>query len=207
MNNLSLIVDNDLLKFEKEGDFFFLQIFQRRKDNPDLELSVKRVKSYCVYSLEELYSIMPKVEGYCHRLNARAYLRLNKQNALDVTMRCIEQMSKNVRQGNVHKNRTVWDAISGQEGANDYWLLDVDCEHFNENMLIVPEIRSILKEHFETVRKQDFFSVKIDTKSGVHIIVKPFDSRIMKDINKQFQDKGIPKIQIQKDCNTLLYTT
>ncbi|MCA9749497.1 MAG: hypothetical protein KC414_10355 [Romboutsia sp.] len=47
-------------------------------------MGVRRLKSYCVYSFDELNEIIPSVENYCKQFNARAYLRLNKQNAVDV---------------------------------------------------------------------------------------------------------------------------
>lgn len=206
MNNLDLLIKKNLLDLDNHMEYFFVQIFQRRKDNPDLELGVKRIKSYCVYSVEELQLLMPRIIRYCEDFNARAYIRLNKQNANDVTLRCIEQLTKNLRTGNFKKGRNVWDAISGQGGSRDWWILDIDAEHFEENMLIVPEIRSILQHHFEVERKLKFESTKIDTKTGVHLVVRPFDARILETINRQFQQKKIPNIQIQKDANTLLYT-
>lgn len=205
MNNLKLIENTGYLNFREDGDFYFIQIFKRRKDNPDLELGVKRLKSYCVYSIKELTELFPKIIQKCKENNARAYIRLNKQNAKDVTLRCIEQLSKNIRTGNLEKGRTVWDAVAGQGGSKEWWAVDIDAEHIMENPLIDTEIRSILQHYFEVDRKIKFECNKVETLTGVHLIVRPFDIRILHTINRQFQHKKIPNIQVQKDCNTLLY--
>ena len=94
----------ELVEF-KQDEFIFVQIFQRRKDNPDLELSVKRLKSYSFYSWEELEKQIPRIEEICDLNNARAYIRLNKQNAVDVSLRCITEMAENLRKGNASNNK------------------------------------------------------------------------------------------------------
>lgn len=197
---------SDLLEFKGEGDFYFIQILKRRKENPEMDLGVMRIKSYCIYSFKELEDLAPRIKEYCDRDNARAYLRLNKQNATDVTLRCIEQLSKNLREGNPKKGRKVWDSVSGQGGKRNYWVIDVDKEHLEFNPDIIMEIEEMLTLHFSNVRKaEDFEFITNPTKTGVHIITKPFDVRQLYDINKQFQDAHLPIIDINKDGNTLLY--
>lgn len=80
-----------------ENEFIFIQIFIRRKDNPELDLSVKRLKSYSFYSWEELESQIDRIKEICDMNNARAYIRLNKQNSVDVSLRCIAEISDNLR--------------------------------------------------------------------------------------------------------------
>lgn len=206
------MVDNvknikELMCFEKEGDFYFLQIFRRRKDNPDLQYPVIRVKSYCVYSWDEFNELLPEIKNYCDKYNARAYIRLNKQNVTDVALRCIEEITKLIREGNSKNARKVWDSVSGQKGKNDFWVLDVDNEHLFLEPKIVQHIEEQLILHFADVRGYIDFTCRVNkTKSGYHIIVPPFDKRVMDKINKKFMNKGIPRIQIQHDANTLLYT-
>ena len=49
------------------------------------------------------------------------------------------------------------------------------------------------------------YIIENPTKSGVHLICKPFDTRILDKYNKELSSKGIQTIQIQKDANTILY--
>ena len=94
MDRLKLL--KPLITFNK-NEFIFIQIFVRRKDNPELDLSVKRLKSYSFYSWEELESQIDRIKEICDMNNARAYIRLNKQNSVDVSLRCISEMSDNLR--------------------------------------------------------------------------------------------------------------
>lgn len=205
MTNLDNLLQNNLISFDKKNDFYFVQIFKRRKDHPDLEHPVVRLKCYTITTKEEFLALYPRMVQYCEEHDARAYIRLNRQNMVDVSMRCIEEISKNLRKGHFHKNVGVWNSVAGQDGVTDYWILDIDWEHLNHNMLIIQDIKNILEHHFTEQRKEEFFFVKNQTKSGYHLIVKPFDTRILNTINKQFTGAKIPVIQIQKDANTLLY--
>lgn len=203
VNNFKYI--KHLLKFENEMDYYFIQIFKRRKDHPDLKHPTIRLKSYCVYSIEEFENLIPKIIDYCNEENARAYIRLNKQNAEDVTLRCISFMIKNLRAKEPNLNRKVWDSESGRGGENSFWILDVDKEHLDLNPNIIDEISEVLITHFYDERDMILTLRVNSTKSGVHILVPPFDKRILSNIDQQFSDKGISQIQILKDANTLLY--
>lgn len=222
-----------LIQFEKD-EFIFVQIFQRRKDNPDLELSVKRLKSYSFYSWSELEEQIPRIQEICDLNNARAYIRLNKQNAIDVSLRCISEMSDNIRNGNPHKNKGVWDSVSGKVGSKDWWILDLDTEHLEIKESILNELREEYRKRENTIlAKQitemnillddmgvkdsqgytvelannllNYTAIENKTKSGIHIICKPFDTRILDKYNKELGRKQLPTIQIQKDANTVLY--
>jgi hypothetical protein len=203
-----------LVNFET-NEFIFTQILIRRKDNPELELGVKRLKSYTFYSWEELEKNSLRIQELCDLNNARAYIRLNKQNSVDVSLRCIEEISKNLRLGHPDNNRNVWDSVSGQGGKKDYWVLDLDTEHMD----LLDSIGADLATHFVDRHLKDpnfdpemaefisdFFPIiRNHTKSGVHLITKPFDTRILDKYNKELSAKQLPTIQIQKDCNTILY--
>lgn len=200
-----------LIQFQ-ENEFVFVQILQRRKDNPGLELGVKRIKSYSFYSWDELEKQADRIQELCDLNNARAYIRLNKQNSVDVSLRCISEMTDNIRNGHADKNKGVWDSVSGKAGKKDYWVLDLDTEHLDLKMAIGKEIASHFVERLEKENPlsvefiEDFFPITENpTKSGVHILTKPFDTRILDKYNKELGAKQLPTIQIQKDCNTILY--
>ena len=52
VNNFLLL--KKFLKFENRDDFYFLQILQRSKDNPDLGANNRLIKAYSVGSIEYL---------------------------------------------------------------------------------------------------------------------------------------------------------
>lgn len=223
MDRLNLL--KPLINFNQD-EFIFVQIFQRRKDNPELDLSVKRLKSYSFYSWEELESQIDRIKEICDMNNARAYIRLNKQNSVDVSLRCISEMSDNLRTGNSSKNKGVWDSVSGKLGSKDWWVLDLDSEHIDlKDDLIQTLIYSynnrngefdyywITNYNFDmlnflrkdTLCMNNYPIYENQTKSGIHIICKPFDTRILDKYNRELSAKGIQTIQIQKDANTILY--
>ena len=217
-----------------ENEFIFIQIFVRRKDNPELDLSVKRLKSYSFYSWGELESQIDRIKEICDMNNARAYIRLNKQNSVDVSLRCIAEISDNLRTGNSSKNKGVWDSVSGKGGSKDWWVLDLDEEHLKEIYTIGLSLYTTLKDRIiidlineyqnkkNTIGKIAIahmmgqvpeiinfdakkYIIENPTKSGIHIICKPFDTRILDKYNKELSSKGIQTIQIQKDANSILY--
>ena len=214
-----------LINFNKD-EFIVVRILQRKKDNPNLEYSVKQLKTYSFYSWEELESQIDRIKEICDMNNARAYIRLNKQNSVDVSLRCISEMSDNLRTGNSSKNKGVWDSVSGKGGSKDWWVLDLDSEHIDlKDDLIQTLIYSynnrngefdcywITNYNFDmldflrkdTLCMNNYPIYENQTKSGTHIICKPFDTRILDKYNKELSSKGIQTIQIQEDANSILY--
>ena len=222
-----------LINFNKD-EIIVVRILQRKKDNPTLEYSVKQLKTYSFYSWEELESQIDRIKEICDMNNARAYIRLNKQNSVDVSLRCIAEISDNLRTGNSSKNKGVWDSVSGKGGSKDWWVLDLDSEHLHLKQKILEELSEEYKNRENTklskciddlnrelecmgVAQAYGYSAELSkelmgytpveniTKSGVHIICKPFDTRILDKYNKELSSKGIQTIQTQKDANTVLY--
>jgi hypothetical protein len=72
INNIDLI--KPLLNFEKEGDFYMLYVFKRKKDQPEEERdnhqSVRTIKSYCVDSVEYLEKRYDEIINYTNELKS-----------------------------------------------------------------------------------------------------------------------------------------
>lgn len=51
INNFDKFINLGLLEF-KEGEFYFLQILQRRKENPNIHGNSKVIKTYYIDNLE-----------------------------------------------------------------------------------------------------------------------------------------------------------
>ncbi|MDR1019057.1 MAG: hypothetical protein LBM02_10205 [Lachnospiraceae bacterium] len=164
--NFRLNLLKPFIKFN-ENEFIFVQIIQRRKDNIDMNLPVKRLKSYSFYSWEELESQCDVLKDICDLNNARLYIRLNKQNSVDVSLRCISEIVENLKNGNPHKNKGVWDSVSGKLGSKDWWLLDLDREHLFPKEDI---IRDLTQHYTERCVLNDETILLNKTKSGVHLI-------------------------------------
>ena len=77
INNLEII--KPLLNFSSEDDFYFLQILQRKKENPQLGSNSRVIKNYYIKSVEHLELRYPEIIELCSVFNARASIRLNKE--------------------------------------------------------------------------------------------------------------------------------
>ena len=63
VDNFDLI--KSLLKFESKDDFYYLQIIQRSKDNPDIGVNNRLVRSYCIRSLEYFEGKKKEIKQMC----------------------------------------------------------------------------------------------------------------------------------------------
>ena len=77
-DNFNLI--RPLLNFESSDDFYFIQIMQRRKDNPDMKTGVKIIKEFYIDNLEQFDNKQDQIIEMAHKYNARATIRLNKRS-------------------------------------------------------------------------------------------------------------------------------
>lgn len=87
VDNFELI--RTLLKFESKDDFYFIQILQRPKDNPEIGASNRLVKSYYIRSLEYFNSKKNEIKQVCELYKARAYIHLTKRSYKDVALICL----------------------------------------------------------------------------------------------------------------------
>lgn len=209
----------------KTNDFIVVQILQRKKDNPDLKINSKKLKSYNFFSWDELENQLSSIQEICDTENARAYIRLNKQNAIEVSLRTISKMTDNIRNGLAFNNYKVWNSMSGQEGAKNWWVLDIDKEHIGLEGFVIEELsihyKKVLDEKFANDSNMDQiresgYDIKIQydkiypivlntTSTGLHIICKPFDKKILEKFNNNLSSKGHSIIQLHEDANTILY--
>jgi len=203
VNNIKEI--RKILDFSEFGTYYFIQIFKRRKDHPDLKYGVIRLECYSIQSIEEFDNIIDEIIDLCNKEGARAYIRLNSQNILQTVYRCSQRMIDNAMRNDIgSNNKNLWNSESGKGGKKDFWVIDIDKEHLDVYDDIVNHVKSIISLHFKDVRKQEVDILTIPTKSGYHIISPPFDVRIID--SGAFIGTKMPTIQIQKDANTLIYS-
>ena len=188
MNNFKQI--RSLLHYKNVGDFYFIQLFKRRKDNPDLAKSEKLIKSYSVFSLEEYDKLEEHILELCTEHNARAYIRLNRRNSRDVALHMITQISLSMVSKQTNHMYKIYDAICGRFNAEEQptWVIDIDGD--------INELGKVIDESYHIIGQTDTF-IKIPTLNGWHIITKPF--------NRMLFAQKFPLVDIHKDNPTLLY--
>jgi hypothetical protein len=212
IDNIELI--KPLLNFEKEGDFYMLYVFKRKKDQTTDKAnhqSVRTIKSYCIESVEHLEQRYDEIKQLCEMFKARAYIHINKQKHKDVGMQMIVDIVNRIQSGQINQKH-VFDSVVGQVKMHEKrWIVDIDTK---DESLIGDVINTIdqckpikfraivhtykgdgtIEKSLDIVTK---VIKKIPTKSGYHLITERFD---VMEFKKQYAD-----IDIQKKNPTLLY--
>lgn len=192
IDNLNLI--KPLLNFEKNGDFYMLYIFKRKKDQPEGERdnhqSVRTIKTYCIDSVGYLEKRYDEIKTLCEVFKARGYIHVQKQNHFDVGMEMIKTVIDRVQSGQSNQ-KNVFDSVVGKLKTNEKrWIVDIDTKDFN----YIEDVA----EFINTLRPEvDKVETTIPTKNGVHLITGRFDVVEFK--------KKYPEIETQKKNPTLLY--
>lgn len=183
----------DLLRFEKEDDFYYLQILQRKKENPDIGSNSKVIKNYHISSWEYLEIKYDEIKQICNLFNARAMLRLNKRSFRKVAFKALQNMANTMANSEYDHVKNAYDRAcgEGQNDANKTWILDIDGE-------IKPEYLQNLLNYISFYQPEgDKLVVELPTKNGIHLVTKPFDLRNFK--------QDYPEIEVHKDNPINLY--
>ena len=161
----------DLIVFENEDDFYYLQILQRKKENPQVDSNSRVIKNYYIDNLEYLEKRYDEIKELCIKFNARAMLRLNKRSKRKVAFKTMQNMANSMANGEYSFIKKSYDRSCGN-GHNDKlkkWILDID-EPYTEDYL--QEVRIAIKkiEPFG-----DKILKELQTKNGIHFITTPFN--------------------------------
>jgi hypothetical protein len=193
INNLEII--KPLLNFDKEGDFYMLYVFKRKKDQPEGEKdnhqSVRTIKTYCIESIDHLERRYDEIKQLCEMFKARAYIHVQKQNHFDVSLNMMVNLAQRIQNGQ-HNQKGLFDSVVGQIKTQEKrWIVDVDSKDTKELLNVKLAIDSCAPFG------KDKIISEIPTKNGFHLITERFD---VMEFKKQY-----PEIDVQKKNPTLLY--
>ena len=209
VDNFELI--KPLLSFDKHGDFYFLHILQRKKDGcnvPNSSDNQRRlVKDYHITSTEKLDSLRDEIIASCNETGARAYIRLNKRNYRTVSMAFAEETLMKARTNQEFGN--TFNEINSVIGrypepgkGNKTWIVDID--NTNVDSKIVKDIKDIIVNYCQPFDVEKIVAV-IPTKSGVHLITRPFNQETFYRMFSQIKLSNENEVDIKKDNPTVLY--
>ena len=195
IDNLEII--KPLLNFEKQGDFYMLYVFKRKKDQPEGERdnhqSVRTIKTYCIESIDHLERRYEEIKQMCEMFKARAYIHVQKQNHFDVSLNMMVALAHRIQDGNTNQ-KGLFDSVVGQIKTQEKrWIVDVD-NNDEEVLLKVMKLINAVKPEGNKIYST------IPTKNGYHLITGRFD---VKEFQKYFFGGDVP--DIQKKNPTLLY--
>lgn len=202
-----MIIDNfnlisEFVSFNNENEFYFLQIIQRKKDN-NKELHVDQnyrvIKSFYLYSKEELLNLKDRIIELCTANNARAYINLNVRNTREIALHCIEFFAKVLRENDKFIGHTIWDKMCGTykaTGNKALWIVDLD----TKDLEIVRDYMDVIN----TCRGNDNNHIKltIPTANGYHLITSGFD---LTQFRLALEEYNLTQVDIHKNNPTLLY--
>jgi hypothetical protein len=181
------------LKFESKDDFYYLQILQRKKENPELGSNSRVIKNYYIGSTDYLLAKYDEIKKLCTVFNARAMIRLNKRSYEKTSFKSLENIAGTMANKDYDKVSKSYDRACGL-GHNDpikKWILDIDepfeIEKYSQLIVDIGHIEPLGIKHLETIK----------SKSGYHLITKPFNL-------EKFRIE-YPEIEIHKDNPTNLY--
>lgn len=157
-----------------EGDtYFVVELMRRGKDNPDLPAANYHFKNYYIRKIEDLDKYENEIKLLCEVMRLRAYASVNYKSFKQVTLNTLLELSRRVAKNDFKKNYNVYESASGSyvHSKNKRWVIDLDdCESDDEYVSVVESCINNCKP-----LNTNKIITKIPTRSGIHLITKPFD--------------------------------
>lgn len=164
------MVDNfeqirDLLKFEEDGDCYYVQLLRRQSDDPHTDgkadpryhgnMHSRSVKDYLIPSLEYFDKVKEDIIAMCKMFNVRAYIRLNKRTFKSIALEMMMHVAQQCKSGETFNSPyNLVASAAGQvcdAGKDKTWIVDLDAEYlpYQEDIFRMmfecePYIRNIL---------------------------------------------------------------
>lgn len=192
----------------EEGDtYFVIELIRRGKDHPDKPAANYHFKNYYIRKPEDLDKYAEEIIKICNLLGLRAYASVNYKSFKQVTLNTIAELAHRITYNDYNKSYAVFESCSGSycNPKNKRWIIDIDnCHKDNSEVKFIQEIINKICEP-EGNKILDIF----ETKSGIHLITKPFNRKNFDNIintaieTGDFMDIDIP--EIKKNHLTLLY--
>ena len=155
------MVDNfeqirNLLKFEEDGDCYYVQLLRRQSDDPHTDgkadpryhgnMHSRSVKDYLIPSLEYFDKVKEDIIAMCKMFNVRAYIRLNKRTFKSIALEMMMHIAQQCKSGETFNSPYHLVASAAGEtcaaGKDKTWVVDLDEEY-------LPHQEEILKMMFE----------------------------------------------------------
>lgn len=204
INNFKLL--ESLLHFDNVGDFYFIQLIQRKKDNPEMKRNMNIINNYFVYDIEKYWELEERITHECIMHGTRAYLRLNVRNAKKVAMQTLKKVTDLIISEDYKAVKNAFLSAAGEFHSEEptRWIVDID---FFEGQRVLQYLDNVinciknLQDKYINYNGSKSSSYKIllqlPTKNGVHIITNPF---AINEFKQKFSD-----IEIHRDQPTILY--
>ena len=200
-----------LFYFNEANDMFFhLQIVQRAKDHKGENRKVKEgtIKTYFIKSREHLDRVKEEVIFLCEHYRARAYINVSGKDFSALQNLILAKLAEYNLNGTIKDPRRILNSAAGElKSRSPKWVVDVD------DVSMLDNIRKKVCELYYKAHGEKGQAISIEditdrmipaivaefpTKSGVHLIARPFNL-------KEFHDT-FPDVDVHKNSmDTVLY--
>ena len=177
-----------------QGDFFFVQVIQRKKECP-IGSNNNVIKDYYFFDKDSFLNKKEEITTLCKTFNARAYFWVNcRQVQYEIIREALEAIEYNSKK----LFRCVSKAIGKRRNTNYklLWILDFNTKD-TELITKYLDIAIGCKHAGNGL----VFNL-IPTVNGFHAITKGFD---LNQFNQKLNEADLENIDIHKDNPTVLY--
>lgn len=197
INNFEII--KSYLDFSNPDTYYFLQLIQRRKDNPDLGKDMHIIDDIFIYNMEQYVRMESEIIATCKLHNARGYFRLNKRSLKKSAMQLLKKVTTMIIDENYKSVKNAYSSVSGEfnDDNDKKWIVDIDNVILDSNFGYNHESMLCTLKNLQIETGREPLINLIPTKNGVHIITRPFNVSKFKLM--------FPNIDIHKDNPTILY--
>lgn len=188
--------------------YYFVQVIQRKKDNPELEIQEIQRYAWWITSLRYLEKSWNRIQKMCEVYNARAYISITPRSLEKFGKQCMFEYSKRVANNDysniqhIPKRVALSNETLQSRGVinKPRWILDVDYES-----------KEIAKEVSNFISNYTIVLSTIKTVTGYHIVIESFNFTKLDEFSKNIKRSEyiIPGTDIEfalkRDGNTILY--
>lgn len=194
VNNFEQI--RGMLDFRSRDHFYLLQILQRKKDHKIGKVNgtnnnSRLIKAYQVRSLEYFDFIKPEIIELCKLFNARAGFNLNRRSYEKMSLQLLRKVADQIMNKSFDKAHAAYNTVCGayNHESDKSWIIDLDAIDIERNPNIETELTDFI---YDIEPKGSKIIAKIPSKTGFHLISKPFNLSTFKTSFK-FKESEIHK--------------
>jgi len=189
--------------------YYFVQVIQRRKDNPEMEGSEYQRGSWFITSTKELDKHWPRIVKTCEDYNARAYISLTPRSLSKLCKKCLLEYTNRIitedynRIYDIPKKAALSDYTIQSRGIIDKprWVVDIDD----------PEYYATINSIMNNITK--VIDIIPTSSGGYHLLVEAFNPKKLQpfcegscELYGDYKLSSGEEFTLRLECNTILYS-
>lgn len=165
--------------FDKDRDkYFVIEIIRRGKDHPNLPSANVHFKNYYINTLSDVDKYEDEIKTLCDVFKMRAYFSVNYKSYSQVLKNVVVECANRVATGDFKKPYSIYESCSGKYlvTKDKVWVVDIDKEDAEEYNTAISSLALDYTRIIEDYCRPNLSPIiTIPTRSGKHLICKPFD--------------------------------